>query len=55
MRMGKGKGNVDHWVCRVQPGFIFCEVNTQNKKLGIKALSTAQFRLPIKTKIVFDN
>ncbi len=55
MRMGKGKGNVDHWVCRVQPGFIFCEVNTQNKKLGIKALITAQYRLPIKTKIDFDN
>lgn len=54
MRMGKGKGNVDHWVCKIKIGFIFCEINTQNKKLGVKALATAQFRLPIKTKIVFN-
>lgn len=54
MRMGKGKGNVDHWICKIQLGVIICEINTTNTSLGLKALSTAKFRLPIKTKIIFE-
>jgi large subunit ribosomal protein L16 len=54
IRMGKGKGSVSHWVCKIQPGFTICEINTTQKNLGIKALTTAQFRLPIKTKLVFE-
>lgn len=54
MRMGKGKGNVDHWICKIQPGMIICEINTANTSLGIKALLTSQFRLPIKTKLTFE-
>jgi large subunit ribosomal protein L16 len=52
--MGKGKGSVSHWVCKIQPGSTICEINTTQKNLGIKALTTAQFRLPIKTKLVFE-
>jgi large subunit ribosomal protein L16 len=54
MRMGKGKGNVDHWICKIQPGMIICEINTANISLGIKALMTSQFRLPLKTKLTFE-
>jgi len=51
-RMGKGKGNVDHWVFCAQPGFIFCEIITRNKNLASMALKIAQGKLPLKTKVV---
>lgn len=54
VRMGKGKGNVDHWVCKLTSGVVLCEVETSNSALGVKALQAAQFRLPIKTKIIVN-
>jgi len=54
VRMGKGKGSVDHWAFKIRPGYIFCEVNTESTNLAVKALTAAKFRLPIKTKIVFN-
>ena len=54
IRMGKGKGEVSDWFCKISAGSIICELNTFNKPLGIKALKTAKFRLPIKTKIIFE-
>lgn len=54
VRMGKGKGAVNSWVCKVRPGSILCNMKIKNKSLGIKALSSTQFRLPIKTKL-FNN
>jgi large subunit ribosomal protein L16 len=54
MRMGKGKGNIDHWVCKIQPGTVICEINISNTSLGIKALAISKFKLPIKTKIISD-
>ena len=38
VRMGKGKGNVDHWVCKVKPGFILYEIETSFSSIAIKAL-----------------
>jgi large subunit ribosomal protein L16 len=51
VRMGKGKGNIDHWVAKIKAGTVLCEVETNMNSLALKALSSAQFRLPIKTKI----
>jgi large subunit ribosomal protein L16 len=51
VRMGKGKGNVSHWVCKVQVGTILCEIETLMNSVGLKALRSVQFRLPFKTKI----
>jgi large subunit ribosomal protein L16 len=53
VRMGKGKGNVDHWVFNVKVGFIICEIQTTFKNKVYSALKMAQIRLPIKTKILF--
>lgn len=53
VRMGKGKGNVDHWVFNVKAGFNLCEIKTNFLMQGCKALKLAQIRLPIKTKILF--
>ena len=52
VRMGKGKGNVDHWVFKVKPGFILYEIETLYIGVALKALKLGQARLPIKTKII---
>jgi large subunit ribosomal protein L16 len=54
VRMGKGKGNVDHWVFKVKPGFILYEIETPFLNIAIKALKLGQIRLPIKTKIIIN-
>ena len=54
IRMGKGKGNVDHWVFKVQPGMILFEVETEFKSLVMKALKLVQLRLSVNTKIIFN-
>jgi large subunit ribosomal protein L16 len=51
IRMGKGKGNVSHWVFNAKPGVILCEIQTNFLAYGFKALKLAQIRLPIKTRI----
>lgn len=53
VRMGKGKGNVSHWIARVRPGTPICEIITSSKELGLKALNNAKICLPLKTKIFF--
>jgi large subunit ribosomal protein L16 len=51
VRMGKGKGNVNHWVCKVQIGTVLCEIETSMLQIGLKALKSVQYRPPFKTKI----
>lgn len=53
IRMGKGKGAINHWVCRILPGTIICEIETGNFKKALKAITYAKFRLPIKIKTIF--
>jgi large subunit ribosomal protein L16 len=54
IRMGKGKGNVDHWVSKTKAGDILCKIETNNKILATKALKIAQNKLPVLTKIFFN-
>jgi large subunit ribosomal protein L16 len=51
-RMGSGKGSLDHWVAVVHPGRILFEIGGVNMDIAKEALRLAQFKLPIKTKIV---
>jgi large subunit ribosomal protein L16 len=53
IRMGKGKGNVSHWVARVRGGSVLFEICGVNRKTAIKAFKTGSAKLPIKTQI-FD-
>ena len=55
VRMGKGKGSVDHYIAKVKAGCILCEIETASKALALKALQLAQIRLPLKTKILISN
>lgn len=51
-RMGKGKGNVDHWVAVVRPGRVLFEVGGVSKELAQNALRRASAKLGIKTRFV---
>jgi large subunit ribosomal protein L16 len=54
VRMGKGKGNVDHWVFKIKPGFVLCEIITDKRDIATVALETAQKKLSVQTKIIFN-
>ena len=49
VRMGKGKGNVSHWVAKVIGGSVLFEICGVNKKTAIKAFKTGSAKLPVKT------
>ena len=51
-RMGKGKGNVEGWVCVVRPGRILYEMEGVEQELAKEALRLAAHKLPIKTRFV---
>jgi len=51
-RMGKGKGEVSHWVAVVLPGRIIFEIGGVDKETAIEALRLASFKIPFKSKIV---
>ena len=51
-RMGSGKGSPEYWVAVVKPGRVIFEVTANSEALMKKALKLAQYKLPIKTKIV---
>jgi len=50
VRMGKGKGNLDHWAAVVKPGRIIFEVDGVSEEVARRALQLASGKLPIKTK-----
>ena len=51
-RMGKGKGNVDHYVSPVIRGKILFEISGIDKEEATLALNLASDKLPIKTSVV---
>ena len=52
VRMGKGKGAPEYWVCRVKPGRIIFEVDGVSESIAKIALYKASTKLPIKTKFI---
>lgn len=52
VRMGKGKGSVEFWACRVKPGRILFEMDGVPADLAREAFERGAAKLPIKTKIV---
>ena len=52
VRMGKGKGSPEFWVCRVKPGRILFEIDGVSEQLAKEALYKASAKLPIKTKFI---
>jgi large subunit ribosomal protein L16 len=52
VRMGKGKGNPEFWVARVQPGRILFEVEGVSLDVAKEGLRLAAQKLPVTTKFV---
>ncbi len=52
VRMGKGKGALDHWVAEVKPGRVLFELDGVPVPVAQEALRLAAEKLPVRTKFV---
>ena len=52
VKMGGGKGDVDHYVAVVRAGRIIFELDGLDEKKAREALRQVAFKLPVKTKII---
>jgi large subunit ribosomal protein L16 len=52
VRMGKGKGAPEYWMCRVHPGRIMFEVDGVNEELAREAFRLGAAKLPMATRVV---
>jgi large subunit ribosomal protein L16 len=52
VRMGKGKGNVEFWVCKIQPGRVLYEIDGVDEQTAREAFKLAAAKLPFKTIFV---
>ena len=52
VRMGKGKGSPEYWVCRVKPGRIMFEIDGVSPTVAREAFDRAAAKLPVGTRIV---
>lgn len=52
VRMGRGKGAPEYWVCRVHPGRILFEMDGVSQVVAEKAFALAAAKLPIATRVV---
>lgn len=54
VRMGKGKGGVKSYFCRVKAGSILFEVSLLDGRT-VNALNSARKKLPVPTKIIYKS
>lgn len=52
VRMGKGKGALDHYVAQIKPGRIMFELDGVTQEVAEEALRLAAQKLPVLTKTV---
>lgn len=52
VRMGKGKGAVDHWEAKIQPGRMIYEIEGVPESIAREAFALAAAKLPVKTTFV---
>ncbi|MBF0521514.1 MAG: 50S ribosomal protein L16 [Candidatus Omnitrophica bacterium] len=51
-RMGKGKGDLDHWVANVKRGKVIMELSGVPEDFAKVVFRLLSFKLPIKTKFI---
>jgi large subunit ribosomal protein L16 len=51
-RMGKGKGDLSHWVCPVKRGKVIVELGGIPEDFARQILRLVAFKLPIRTKFI---
>lgn len=52
VRQGKGKGNVEYWVCQIQPGKILYEIEGVSEQVAREAFRLAAAKFPFPAKFV---
>ena len=52
VRQGKGKGNVEFWVCKIQPGKMLYEMEGVSEDVAREAFRLAAAKLPVATSFV---
>lgn len=52
VRQGKGKGNVEYWVCQIQPGRVLYEMEGVSEEVAREAFRLAAAKLPFQTEFV---
>lgn len=52
VRMGKGKGALDHYIAQIKPGKIMFELDGVPREVAMEALRLAAQKLPVLTRIV---
>ncbi|HEX4021187.1 MAG TPA: 50S ribosomal protein L16 [Acidobacteriaceae bacterium] len=52
VRMGSGKGPLDHWVAVVKPGKVLFEMEGVSQEMAQEAMRLAAHKLPIRTRFV---
>ena len=52
VRQGKGKGNVEYWVCQIQPGRVLYEMEGVDATIAREAMRLAAHKLPVSTRFV---
>ena len=52
VRQGKGKGNVDHWAAKIQPGRVLYEIEGVSESVAREAFRLASAKLPVQTRFV---
>lgn len=57
VRMGKGKGSIDYWVCRVRSGRVIFELVGEglSEEMAKECVRAAGYRLPVPVKLVKRN
>ena len=51
-RMGSGKGALNYWVALIKPNRIIFELDYNDSEIAKKALNSASYKLPFKTKFI---
>ncbi|GHC19250.1 50S ribosomal protein L16 [Gemmobacter lutimaris] len=52
VRMGKGKGSIDYWACKVKPGRVMFEIDGVSEVIAREALRLGAMKLPVTSRIV---
>jgi large subunit ribosomal protein L16 len=52
VRMGKGKGSPEYWMCRIKPGRIMFELDGVDEDVAREALALASAKLPVQTRFI---
>ncbi|MCH8187884.1 MAG: 50S ribosomal protein L16 [Proteobacteria bacterium] len=52
VRMGKGKGSPEYWMCRVKPGRVMFEVDGVSPELAKVAIARGAAKLPMATRFI---